>query len=504
MSKVTRRTLLGTGAAALAATSFSFPSLKELPANAARKPKNIIFCVADGMAMQTLSLADLFQARVLGHRSYWNWLASQDFAVNGLQMTASLSSVVTDSAAASSAWGSGRHIWNGQLNVFPDGTKLRTLHSLFREHKVKTGLVTTTTITHATPAGFAINCDDRDKEWEIADRYLEGGFDVLMGGGDKHFNPTKRKDKKDTYAGFAQAGYKVAKSRDEILNARAAKILGVFWDGHLPYTVDRMHNAEMAAKVPTLAEMARTAIDNLKGSSEGFVLQIEGGKVDHAGHANDLGSIIWEQIAFEEAVKVAIDFALQDGETLVVITADHATGGPSLNGDGDEYFDTSAAVDSFVNLKASYDTLVPAFGKTPIADSVRDVVAEKLGIQLTADEAKGVADGFAGQSPMKFSKFHGNRGGTLATALGNHTKVGWTSGNHTAEHVMVTAVGPGNAQWRGVTENVHYFDWLLGMKDIRHSNPTMTFAEAKAAMDKKHAKAQVEEDIEALEFGVHA
>ncbi|MFX7067695.1 hypothetical protein ABTI02_19980, partial [Acinetobacter baumannii] len=85
-----------------------------------------------------------------------------------------------------------------------------------------------------------------------------------------------------------------------------------------------------------------------------------------------------------------------------------------------------------------------------------------------------------------------------------HTKVGWTSGNHTAEHVMVTAVGPGNAQWRGITENVRYFDWLLGFKDIQHSNPTMTFAEAKAAMEKKKAKAVVEDDLDALEFGIHA
>lgn len=502
MAKVSRRTLLGTGAAAVAGTAFGFPSLSNLPSSAAKKPKNIIFCVADGMAMQTLSLADLYQSRVMGRRSYWNWLANQDFAVNGLQMTASLSSVVTDSAAASSAWGSGRHIWNGQLNVFPDGTKLRPLHSIFREHGIKTGLVTTATITHATPAGFAICCDDRDKEWEIADRYLEGGFDVLMGGGDKFFNPAKRKDKKDTYGGFAKAGYLVAKTRDEVLHAKAPKILGVFSDGHVPYTVDRNNNAEIAAKTPTLAEMTATALANLKGSKHGFVLQIEGGRVDHAGHANDLASILWEQIAFEEAVKVAVEFALNDGDTLVVVTSDHATGGPSLNGDGDEYFDTTAAVDAFGNMKASYDVVYSALGKTPTADQVQDVVSTKLGIKLSAAEAKAVADGFAGNSPIKLSKFHGNRGGTLATALSNTTKVGWTSQNHTGEHVMVTALGPGSAHWRGITENVHYFDWLLAMKDLKHTNPKMSYADAKAAFDKKHAAAL--EDTDAYEYGLHA
>ncbi|MES1227179.1 MAG: alkaline phosphatase, partial [Armatimonadota bacterium] len=151
MPNISRRTLIGTGAAALTSTALGVP--KNLPASVKRKPKNIIFCVADGMAQQTLSMADIFQDQMMGHRSYWHWLANQDYVTNGLQMTRSLGSVVTDSAAASSAWGSGRHIWNGQLNTYPDGTKLRTLQSILKEHGMKTGLVTTTTITHATPAG---------------------------------------------------------------------------------------------------------------------------------------------------------------------------------------------------------------------------------------------------------------------------------------------------------------------------------------------------------------
>ena len=502
MSSLSRRTLLGAGATAFATASLGFP--KSLPASVRRKPKNIIFCVADGMAQQTLSMADIYQSQIIGERSYWHWLANQDFVTNGLQMTRSLSSVVTDSAAASSAWGAGRHIWNGQINEFPDGTKLRTLQSLLREHGMKTGLVTTTTITHATPAGFSITCDDRDKEWVIAERYLEGGFDVLMGGGEKHFAAAKRKDKKDLFSAFAAAGYQVAKSRDEIMNLRARKILGVFSDGHLPYTIDRDNSADITEKVPTLAEMVRVALRNLKGSREGFILQIEGGKVDHAGHANDLGALIFEQIAFEAAVKVAVEFALNDEDTLVVVTSDHATGGPSLNGAGDEYFDSTAGIRTVERMKSSYDGVYTALGKTPSRSEVRDILVSKLNITLSDEEAQGVSDSFAGHSPLSLSTFQGNKGGTLATALSNHTKVGWTSQNHTAEHVMVTALGPGSSHFSGIRENISYHNTLLGFKDIHHSNPSISFPEAQAAREKKQQKSVIGDELMATnEFGIH-
>ncbi|MDX2064530.1 MAG: alkaline phosphatase [Fimbriimonadaceae bacterium] len=491
--KLSRRSLLGAGSlglAGLAAGMAGAESLQYKPRRA-RRAKNVIFCVVDGMAHQTFSMVDAHSRYVNGKPSYWGWLVDQEFAVNGLQETRSLSSVVTDSAAASSTWGSGRRVWNGMINTFPDGTpdgvELRTLYGLLHEKGVRTGLVTTTTITHATPSGFAINCVNRDLEALIAERYLKSGVDVLMGGGNRFFAADKRKDKMDLYAKFREAGYDVVQDRTGMLASRARKVLGIFADGHLPYTVDRNHSPEIAAKVPTLAEMTAHAINELKTNRNGFFLQIEGGRVDHAAHSSDLAGLFYDQIAFEDALKVAIDFAMADGDTLVIITADHACGGPSLNGDGEEYIDTNTALASFSGFKASFETILKTLGASPSVGDVQGLVQAKLGYKLTPTEASAVVDATKGNSPFKASNFYRSVNMTMATVLGNHNRVNFTSGNHTAEHVLVTAVGPGAEQVGGITPNTRFFDIMLAAKGLKHENPTMDFATAARNMDKMKA-----------------
>jgi alkaline phosphatase len=428
---------------------------------------------------------DHFQQLELGKPSYWNWLMKQEFTVNGLQDCRSLNSVVTDSSAAASTWGSGRWIWNGQVNMYPDGTELRTLTQIMNQAGIKCGLVTTATITHATPAGFAVNCDSRDKEAVIAERYLtNSGVDLLMGGGDRFFSPSGRTDKRDLYADFQKAGFTVVKDRVSTLGLRAPKILGIYNASHLPYTVDHLQDPKLIASTPTLAEMAQVAIDNLKDSRHGFLLQIEGAKIDHGCHGNDLAAALFDQIAFEEAVKVAVDFALKDGNTLVVVTADHATGGPALNGAGDEYIDSTAGLRLLSGMKSSYGGVFSAMGSGADAAKVRSVVEAKLGVKLTTEEAQSVVDSRAGKHPLGESVFMRSAGATLAQMLGNHTKVGWTSGNHTSDYVMVSAVGPGKELFNGLTQNTAMFDIMLGLKGLRWRNPTMSFEEAKRHREK--------------------
>jgi len=482
--KLSRRSLISAGLSGAAATAFGVSGIPIRPESQQKQVKNIIFCVVDGMAMQSLSMGDQLHQMIYGKQSYWTWLMGQDFAVNGLQETKSLSSIVTDSSAASSTWGSGRRIWNGQVNVFPDGTKLRTLTSLMSEAGVKCGLVTTTTMTHATPAGFAVNSMRRDDEPGIAEKYIAAGVDILMGGGDKHFSASKRKDKKDAYADYQRAGYTIAKSRDEVMSWKGMKLLGIFSDSHTPYSVDRNNSEELRKTVPTLAEMASIAIDNLKGAPNGFLLQIEGGKVDHGGHGNDVAAMLYDQLAFEDAVKVAVDFALKDGETLIIITADHATGGPSLNGAGDEYFDSTAGLHSVMGMKASYGVIQEDLGKTPSDKMVQDVIENRLGLQLKTEEAAAISGALANKYVFGLAQFQRSFSSTLGMILGNHSKITWTSGNHTSDHVMLTAVGPGNEFASGLTKNMHLFDIMLAAKGMKHSNPTMSFDDAKMHYDK--------------------
>lgn len=513
---LSRRDLLGGSAAlagtALAGSSLALPNaIAQRTTKRGRAPKNVIFLVVDGMATQTMTMHDHLSQLMGKGRSYWSTLLDRPDVHRGWEDTRSLSSIVTDSAAASSTWGSGRRIWNGQLNVFPDGTELRPITQLMAEKGVRCGLVTTTTITHATPAGFAISCENRDLEALIAEKYLKAGVDVFLGGGNRFFAADKRKDKKDLYAEFRTAGFDVVKDRGALMASKSKKILGVFSDSHLPYTVDRDNDPALQASVPTLAEMATCALENLKGSKNGFLLQIEGGKVDHAGHGNDLAAMLNEQRSFEEAVKVAIEFAERDGETLVIITADHATGGPTLNGAGDEYADSTAGLRSVARMKSSYAPILAEVAKSPKAETLRAVTLEKLGVELTLPEAQAVIDAVAGKSPFGLSQFHRSASSTMALVLGNTTKVGFTSDNHSDDHVMVTAFGPWSGAVVGLQPNVMFNTLMRETKGIRHENPTMTFEDAERAMRAKatdKGQALVREELQALygagdEIGAH-
>jgi alkaline phosphatase len=214
--------------------------------------------------------------------------------------TASASSIVTDSAAGSSSWGGGVRVPNGSLNVSETGENFLPIWQKFKKAGKKAGCVTTVPITHATPAGFCVNTASRNSQPEIAELYLQLGFDVLMGGGNDYFAANKRKDQKDLYAAYAAKGYQVVQEKSSMHNcSNSAPILGVFDQDALPYDVDRNQNAQLQQKIPTLAEMAQKAIDTMKDHDKGFVLQIESGKVDWAAHANDIAGLIHEQIQFE-------------------------------------------------------------------------------------------------------------------------------------------------------------------------------------------------------------
>jgi alkaline phosphatase len=473
--ELTRRSFIGTVAAGLAASACGAP---EKGRAGAKEAKNIIFCVSDGMAMSVPTIVDGLSRADKGKPSYWCSLMNEPYATVGLQHTRSLSSVVTDSSAASSTWGSGRRIWNGQVNMFPDGTSLKTIHEIFHEKGIKTGLVTTTTATHATPAGFAASIASRGNEAGIAVQYLERGVDIVLAGGDRFFSPTLRPDRRDLYADFNAKGYTVVKDRDAMLSTKAQKLLGIFSNSHIPYTIDRNNSEDLQKKVPTLAEMAEKAIANLRGSSNGFLLQIEGGKVDHAAHGADAVGMVFDQMAFEDAVKVAVDFALEDGETLVIVTADHATGGPALNGAGDEYWDSTAGMVSLMQAKGSFDNVIAEVRRNATTDGVRDVIKAKYGYEITADEANAIVASIGNDHAMKLSQFMRSLNMTLSTVLSNYSKVGFTCQNHTSDHVLVTSVGPGSDLCGGVTENIAFFDMMLASKGLSFSNPTMTLEEA--------------------------
>lgn len=460
--------------------------------------------VSDGMSMGVPAMLDHFLQLTEGKRSFWRELMEDPSISHGLQDTRSLSSVVTDSAAASSSWGSGRHVWNGMINMYPDGTELEPLYSIMGAQKMRRGLVSTATITHATPAGFAISTPSRDAEHLIAEKYLAAGVEVILGGGDVFFASSKRRDGRDLYADYAAKGYQVVKDKSALAAAKSGKLLGVFSNSHVPYYVDRQNNPDLAG-IPDLMEMSRAAIEHLNGGREGFILQIEAARVDHAAHGNDLAGLLYDQLEFDRTLRMVVEWARKNGETLVVITSDHGNSNPGLNGAGAEYFDSTKGLLTVANMKRSYESLLPSFATTgkellseaaqgdkvqPTVGNVQGVIERDLGVQLTEDEAKLVVDGITGNSPLKKIGQYSLPSSAVTMALSNHTCVGWTGRQHTDDYTVVTALGPGHERFAGLNANVSFHDKLLATRGLKSKNPPqMSKEDATKAMDRAKQQA---------------
>ncbi|MCK0159999.1 alkaline phosphatase [Allomuricauda sp. F6463D] len=432
-----------------------------------KKAKNIIILVSDGMSTGTLNMADLYLSRKTGKGSNWLNLYRENKVSRALMDMASASSIVTDSAAASSSWGGGARIKNGGLNIGVNGEPHLPIWQKFKAVGKKAGCVTTVPITHATPAGFCVNQKSRNDQASIAEKYLQLGFDVLMGGGNEYFSPEKRKDKKDMYAAFANKGYYVAHSRNEMLSAPKNKsVLGVFNDNGLPYTKDRESNGELMESIPSLAEMTNKAIENLNGSPSGFVLQVEAGKVDWAAHGNDIAGLLYDQVAFDEAVQVAMDFAEKDEETLVIITTDHGNANPGVI--YGKY--ANANFDSIQNYKHTNEWILNGIGKETSISSVKERVAYANGTALTTDEAKMLLSYYDALQPEdglynpKHLPFN-----ALAEIQKQHNSVGWISMQHSADFVELAMFGPGSQLLSPFIKNTDLHYLMLEAAEVENT-----------------------------------
>lgn len=419
------------------------------------KAKNIIFMVSDGMSLGTLSMADLYSRNILGKGSNWMNLYHDKKVSRALMDTASASSIVTDSAAASSAFGGGIRVKNGVLNMGANGEKHLPIWQKFKKAGKKTGCVTTVTITHATPAGFCVNSAQRNAEPQIAEMYADLEIDVLMGGGDEFFNPEKREDKKDLYAVYKKKGYQILKNSHDLKNTtQKSKTLGIFNTGALPYSIDRASISEFK-DTPTLAEMTKAAIDQLKDHQNGFVLQVEGGKVDWSAHANDVAALIHDQLAFDEAVKTAIDFAEKEGNTLVIITTDHGNANPgTIYGN-----EATKGFNSISEYQFTNEYLLNKIHKDFSMKDIKDWIYEGNQIALNDDEAKHLLSFYNGlekeEGLYNYKKLPFK---IYSDIQKKHNSVGWISMDHSGDYVEVSAFGPGSELLQPFVKNtdLHY------------------------------------------------
>lgn len=432
-----------------------------------KQAKNIIVLVSDGMSAGTLNMANVYSERLLGKTSNWISLYQNNEVVRGVMDMASANSIVTDSSAASSSWGGGARVNNGALNIGPKGEENLPIWHKMKAVGKKIGVVTTVPVTHATPAGFCVMNKSRNAQPQIALDYLELKLDIILGGGQKYFDSNKREDKQDVYSKYRQAGYHVCVDKNEMSKAKNNQpILGVFAEDALPYQVDRNNQPSQVVAAPSLAEMTSQAIAQMKNHSKGFALQIESGKVDWAAHANDVAGLIHEQLQFDEAIQVAMDFAREDGETLVIITSDHGNANPGTiyGKKNNERFD---ALQQFTaSNEAILNTITADFS----AAKVRELIEQLNGFAPSEEEAKHLLSFYQGVNKTEDGLYNYRKVPfyDLAVLQGKNNSIGWISMDHSGDYVELAAYGPGSENIKGFQQNIELHHIILKAAGIKN------------------------------------
>ncbi len=476
-------------ASAVAAPSF-VRAAGDVTAAPGEKPRHIIHLVADGMSMATLTCADHLSQQMRKKGLTWIDLYNRREVVSSLMNVRALNSLVTDSAASASAWGSGSRVVNGALNILPDGRQLKTLYSLFGEAGWKRGLVTTVEITHATPSGFAINVTSRGSSDDIAKQLFERKIDLMLGGGRDFFDKARRKDKRDLSGEFAKAGYTVMKTKADLAKAPAdTRWLGLFAGSHLPFTIDHLNTPKATVEIPTLAEMTEAALKKLEREPH-FILQVEGGRVDQGAHLNDAAAAFRDQIAFDEALDVCLAFQKRHPDTLLVITTDHGTGNPGLNAAGKEYNLSGPLFENIPKIRKSlgemtrqikglanfdgesYKGDAPKKGKIVEPGVIADIVHAASGYRPSLKRCTKYHQFLSGKGDALYDLTN-NTDYQLGQMLGNYVGIGWTSTNHTSDYVPILATGPGAEKFGGFVQNTDVFRHYTSLAGIDFRNPEL-------------------------------
>jgi alkaline phosphatase len=429
------------GAASAADTTTTTPTTPTTTAQS----KNLIVLIGDGMGPAEVTAARYYSKKFLNKDRLeldGGYYVGKATTYSQAGPYTSESGAVTDSAAAGTAFSTGNKTYNNAISV-SNGEVAKPFGSVV-EAAIKqgkaTGLVTTDSIVGATPAVWASHVRQRGNQNAIASQYLNSGVNVFFGGGKTNFITKAEKGKrtdKNIIPDFEAKGYKTAydKAGLDAIPATAGNAIGLFALNEIPYVLDRDD------KTPNLPQLTQKALDILSQNKNGFVLMVEGGRIDHAGHANDLPANIQETLELDATFKTLVDFAKKDGNTSVVVTADHETGGLSLA--RDNVYELN--VDLFNKEKHSYEYLDAILKTAQTADDVRKIVADNMGFTDLSDEEIALI--------LKGDGSSYGRGGGYNAVVSKRLAVGWTGHGHTGVDVGVWAYGPIASLVKGDIDN---------------------------------------------------
>lgn len=305
----------------------------------AQSPK-VILMIGDGMGPGVIGLGKYYNDFVL-KKPELNLVKLMNRADTKIAIvtTYSASHLVTDSAAAATAIACGVKTYNSAIGVDEKGGPLKSLVDIAQKNNLMTGLVTTCEAVDATPAGFSANVLERANKEEIAAQQLDRKINLIFGGGARYYETID----------IPSTGYKVIYDKKDLKKLPTMKsdyVLGIFNQNNMNFAKDRN------PQEPSLPEMTKAALDFLSKSKKGFFLMVEGGRIDHAAHDNSVEDLLKDFLEFDETIGVILDFKSQNPETVVLVTADHDTGGVAITQKSKDY--EYPTVEELKNLKGIY------------------------------------------------------------------------------------------------------------------------------------------------------
>jgi len=415
----------------------------------ADRAKNVIVLIADGCSAEQYTFARWFKGAALSFDPYRT----------GAVKTFISDSIVADSGGANSAYATGVRTSARFISTGPRAVTIETVPAPAQELQFKpvatvlegaklmgkaTGIVSTSRVTHATPAAFVAHTDNRADEERIMTQLIHQRVDVVFGGGRGLLLPKsangRRADEKDLTIALKEMGCRIVEDRKGLMEGRQGPVFGMFADSHMDPEIDR---PPLQSDQPTLEEMTRKAIEILSRDPNGFFLMVEGSQVDWACQANDPAYLLGELLAFDKAAEAALDFARKDRSTLVLVLSDHNAGGFSIGNyeKGRSFFGVSreAFLAPFRAMKKSAAMLWKGLGEDRSAGSIKKAVMDGWGMEITDVDAEEV---------LRLTSEYKKRGLPEHSALSRflctrYTHVGWSTHGHTGGDVPLHGFGPG-------------------------------------------------------------
>lgn len=437
---------------------------QQVEVNAKEAPRNLIMVIGDGMGFPYLSAYRYFKdGRGMTDRADIEQTIFDRYLVGVASTYPGDDTLVTDSAASATTLASGVKTYNGAIGLDIKREPVKTMMEYANERGMLTAALATVQVTHATPAAFFTKVEARHQQNDIADQFAtqdaDGNwkFDLLLGGGRQYFvrEASENSPAVNHLDYFKNNGMRVVESLEALPNEQQLPLIGLFAEVSLPFVID---------DTPRLKMMTEQSLRLLEAAERPYLIMIEASMIDWCGHANDIGCALHEMAELDELLEFLIPYVEARGDTALVVTADHSTGGLTLGAKGEYAFAAAEVRRQGRALSSMADELQDM----PWAEWA-EYIETHLPYPLSSEEQAAIAElaDYEGHERRLRNAING----VLLDILNNHTHTGWTTGGHTGEDVPVIAAGPWAQHFRGSQDHsdiAHQFiEWIKAKDKIQ-------------------------------------